>query len=463
MVQGSCATIQPFHFRFRSRLILPALFLSLALAWVNFLTTGRWANLPGSLERLEAALSMLPRSPPPRHLLSPIVATSAGACGLARPAALRYAWRAWLSLVAVLALRLPMSLWLQIPFKDDWTPLFQQAVNGVGLLKRGVVVGWNWWFLGGYPTSTDIAQNFGTVAFIPMTLLRRAARLPRAARRAVPRGPAFVWWDLRHEDRETRRVGNRARRLLRGRLLGPLGSSGDTNSLAGVCCAGLALVGSRARAAGLALGRTGLDAGADARAYTHAAFFVYAAIFLTSKRSIFAIAPRSCGWPWRRLVACRGAAGALGVAALSRLRQLQQHGLRSGRAVIGQRSLARSTTTSRSLRCRIAGSTITGAWRTSGCRVCCLAVLPGRRARAFLRGRGRHAAPASLQHVGGWCRLDRIQHMFPLLTAPAFAGFVLRFSGTRPLAPRCSCCSGCTCRRRRPIRHVAHCGTSTRR
>jgi hypothetical protein len=29
---------------------------------------------------------------------------------------------------------------------------------------------------------------------------------------------------------------------------------------------------------------------------------------------------------------------------------------------------------------------------------------------------------------------DRIQHMFPMLTAPAFAGFVLRFAGTRPLA-----------------------------
>ena len=62
-------------------------------------------------------------------------------------------------LVNSLLSRLPPSTWLQIPFRDDWTPLFQHAVSGVELMRRGVVVGWNWWFLGGYPTSTDIAQN----------------------------------------------------------------------------------------------------------------------------------------------------------------------------------------------------------------------------------------------------------------------------------------------------------------
>ena len=73
--------------------------------------------------------------------------------------------------------RISPAVWGQIPFKDDWTELFQQAANGVALLKRGVVVGWNWGLLGGYPTSTDIAQNFSTVEFLPMALFGDASAI----------------------------------------------------------------------------------------------------------------------------------------------------------------------------------------------------------------------------------------------------------------------------------------------
>ena len=52
--------------------------------------------------------------------------------------------------------------------------------------------------------------------------------------------PAFVWWDLRHEDRETASVATGLAGIFAAGYLGPLGSSGETNSLAGVCCAGLA-------------------------------------------------------------------------------------------------------------------------------------------------------------------------------------------------------------------------------
>ena len=43
----------------------------------------------------------------------------------------------------------------------------------MALLKRGVFVGWNWWLLGGYPTSTDIAQNFARARVCSDDDLRR--------------------------------------------------------------------------------------------------------------------------------------------------------------------------------------------------------------------------------------------------------------------------------------------------
>ncbi len=183
-----------------------ALGLTLLLAWANFLTTGRWAAQPGSLHGWRelwyggalAAASIL------FFLRSRKVGEPAR---LGVPTALAFLLIGAGVLVAAFFGRLPLSVWTQIPFKDDWTELFQQASNGVTLLRRGVVVGWNWWFLGGYPTSTDIAQNFGTAAFIPMTLF--GERLGYHVLHAVLflMVPVFVWIDLRHEDRETCRSG----------------------------------------------------------------------------------------------------------------------------------------------------------------------------------------------------------------------------------------------------------------
>ena len=96
--------------------------------------------------------------------------------------------------------------------------LFQHAVSGVELMRRGVVVGWNWWFLGGYPTSTDIAQNLAALAFIPMTLFgdRLGYHLLHVVLLLVV--PLYVWCDLGDEDRETRRVATGLDLLLRGRV-----------------------------------------------------------------------------------------------------------------------------------------------------------------------------------------------------------------------------------------------------
>ena len=146
-----------------------ALAIALAFAWVNFLSTGRWANLPGALQGWR-----LP------WYAAALVAATAGALWhrrrIGQPVSLGPAWLiVFLAagaalLVAAWGCRMSPAVWGQIPFKDDWTELYQQAVNGVALLKRGVVVGWNWGLFGGYPTSTDIAQNLGTVGFLPTTI-----------------------------------------------------------------------------------------------------------------------------------------------------------------------------------------------------------------------------------------------------------------------------------------------------
>ncbi len=126
-------------------------------------------------------------------------------------------------LLAAWGCRMSPAVWGQIPFKDDWTELFQQAANGVALLKRGVVVGWNWGLLGGYPTSTDIAQNLGTVGFLPMALL--GDRLGYHVLHAVMfvAIPLFLWWDLRDEPRDTRLAGTALGCFFAAGYSGPLG------------------------------------------------------------------------------------------------------------------------------------------------------------------------------------------------------------------------------------------------
>jgi hypothetical protein len=183
-------------------------------------------------------------------------------------------------LLASFLCRLPPSTWHQIPFKDDWTELFVQASNGVALLKRGVVVGWNWYFLGGYPTSTDLAQNFSLPAFVPMALFgdRVGYHVYHLALFLVV--PLVVWWDLRQENRETGWVAGGFAALFAAGYLGPLGSSGDTNSLTGVVCAALAVAGSRAAGLGRRWGAPLQLIGLTLAVVTHTAFFVYAGIYL---------------------------------------------------------------------------------------------------------------------------------------------------------------------------------------
>ena len=419
-----------------------ALALSLLLASINFLTTARWANEPGALHgwrRPWYALALL--------VVIALAVTGRRQIGtpvrIGRGPATVLALTGLGVLVYSLFSRLPLSTWDEIPFKDDWTPLYQQAVNGIALLKRGVVVGWNWWLLGGYPTSTDIAQNFGIVGFIPMTILGSQVGYHVLHVVLFVAVPAFVWWDLQSEDRDVRLVATGLAGFFSAGYFGAIGGSGDTNSLVGVFCAVPRHDGRPRRAPRPALGRAAHAARADARAL-HPHRFLRLCRDLPDDRG--GLLPRPAGvlpcGHCRRAGAGGGAPDALGIAALPSVCQLQQHRLRSRRAAELVAVRAEGLLQHRD---PVPAAPVVQR-------------LPQRR-QHLARLADRRRLPVGPGFTSALTRpvfyagaavvtqlllrfntpeagagFDRIQHMFPLLLAPALAGFVLRFAGTRRLA-----------------------------
>lgn len=263
-----------------------ALAISLLLSWLNFFGTTRWATVESSLHGW--------KEPWYAGLLACATALTVwGWRRLGQPIDPgRAAPRVFLAVGAAvitssLFVRLPVSVWTLIPFEDDWTPLFQVAVNGVRLMERGVVMGWNWAFLGGYPSSTDVAQSFALHVFLPMQLF--GDRVGFHVMHAVwfLSIPALVWWDLRQEDRTLGVVAGALACFLVAGLSVTLGKSGDVNSLAGLFGAGLALVGSRAARLGRRWGGPLLIVGLTAGLYAHIGFVAYAAIFLVLEAVYF--------------------------------------------------------------------------------------------------------------------------------------------------------------------------------
>jgi hypothetical protein len=414
---------------------ITGLTIGLVFAWLNFLTTARWASQPGALngwKRPWYALALI--------VVTALVISSRRHVG--RP--VRIGWWAHGLLIAGMAViatallcRLPPSSWLEIPFKDDWTPLYQQAVNGAALLRRGVVVGWNWSFLGGYPTSTDIAQNFAAVAFVPMSLL--GPRLGYHVFHVVLflAVPFFVWWDLRGDDRETRVAATGLACFFAAGYLGPIGSSGDTNSLVGVFCAGLAMMGGRAARLQQRWGGPVVLLGLTLALYSHAAFFVYAVIYLALEAAYFR--DRAAG-----VRLATAAPLALAAALPMHWESLRHAGFVSfNNTVYSPGEPVSWPSFARLLYYNVEILALPHRWFNDYrsvanvwlAAIVVMALQPGRRRVAF------YAVAAVLTQ--GLLRLntpeagagfDRIQHMLPLLVAPALAGFVLSFAGTRRLA-----------------------------
>ena len=413
-----------------------ALALSLALSWLNLVLTTRWAALPGSLHGWRLpwyAGALLAAS-----LLAITTRRVVGRpvrLGRAIPIALLIA--GIFSLVAAMVSRLPLSQWGQIPFKDDWTELFQQAVNGVRLMQRGTVVGWNWWLQGGYPTSTDIAQSFAAIAIVPMTLAgdRVGYHLLHAV--LFLSLPAFVWWDVHREDREAGLLAAGFAAIFTAGYFGTLGNSGDTNSLVGVFSAVLALTGSRAARLGHRWGGPALLLGLTLGFYSHVAFVVYAAIYLALEAAYF----RDRAAAIRLVVA----AAIAGVAALP----VYWESLRYS-AYVSFNNTVYDPATPRNWAAVLANiyynveilalpqrwfndyRSLANIWWPA---IFVFALRsPRTRVGFYAWATVLTQALLRLNTSEAGAVFDRIQHMLPVLEAPALAGLALGFGGTRRLA-----------------------------
>jgi len=413
-----------------------ALALTLALAWLNLLLTGRWAAVEGALHGWR-----LPWYSAALALATTLVATSrrrlGSAARIGRPAAVFFALLGLAWLVATLAAMLPPAQWNQIPFRDDWTELYQQSVNGVRLLRSGAVGGWNWWMLGGYPTSTDVSQNFALLAFLPMTIFGDRIGYHVLHVAVFLALPAMVWWDVRQEDGDAGLVAAGLTAIFVAGYSVTVGKSGDTNSLMGVFSATMALAGSRGARSRLPWGGAVLLLGLTFALYSHQAFFIYAVLFLALEAAYY----RDGRAALRLAVA---AAVALAAALPMYWESVRHHEYVSFNNTVFNPNLPTDWSAfPRLVFYNVQILLLPGRWFNDYrslanvfLPVLAFVAIAARRSRA-----GFYAAAALLTQlllrlntpVAG-AGFDRIQHMLPVLEGPALAGFVLLFAGSRKLA-----------------------------
>ena len=149
------------------------------------------------------------------------------------------------------------------------------------LLTEGAATGWNWFFLGGYQTSSDITQNLAALAALPIAVFGEALGFHVLHAVMFLALPAIVYADLRlagDRDGASLAAGLTCFTVLCFSYL--LVRSGDTNSLAGLCTTALALLGAHAAAAGRRWGGPVLVGAMALAGWSHVGFLIYAALLL---------------------------------------------------------------------------------------------------------------------------------------------------------------------------------------
>ena len=284
-----------------------ALVAALAMMWLNYAFTSRWAHIAGSVHGpkkplfvglliLTTALARMPWPAPRARLGWP--ARIAG-------------WSGVVALVVLFFIWFPLPTWTEIPFLDNWPARFQSTMDGIGLLRRGAFVGWQWHYLGGYHLSSDVTQSHAVLAFIPVLLAGPAVGFHALFLALFLSLPLLVFLDLRQphgtdarpstekggwhlprkgvsqlavlssgEDADTASIAAGLTAVATAGFSYLLLRSGDTNSLAGVAFTMLALTASGAAARGTRWGGPLLLAALVLLNYVHAGFLLYAGFFL---------------------------------------------------------------------------------------------------------------------------------------------------------------------------------------
>lgn len=265
-------------------MVLLALRASTVVWWANFLFTSRWAHVPGSLhgpKRLWFAAALIactvavwwPRRGDTSAAGAPLLSTRESSILAALGAGvLATAFLTWF----------PLRTWTLIPFLDDWAPRFQSTREFIQWFNAGWVAGWQWDFLGGYHTSSDVTQSLGLLGYLPMALLGDALGFHVLHVLLFAAVPFLVSRDLALGglDRSTRLVAVAAASLLAGNYSYFLIRSGDTNSLAGAVLVLAALVAAHAARLGRRWGGPALVTALVAVSYAHTGSFIYAMIYL---------------------------------------------------------------------------------------------------------------------------------------------------------------------------------------
>ena len=259
-----------------ARLVLLA---TLAVAWLNFLLTTKWATFAGALNGPKR----------PWYAFALVIASATALLGkrVGQPVGLPglrvLVVGGWLLLAAAFLFAFPPSTWSRIPFFDDWPPRFQSTVEGLRLLGRGAVTGWQWSFLGGYQTSADLSQSLTILGAIPMTMFGNRFGFHVLHAVLFAGIPLMVSLDIAADEnlsRDVKRLTAFFALVTAAGLFGTVTPSGDTNSIAGLFCAVLAMSGSRAARLGRRWGAPLLTLGLTLALYSHAAFFAYASVYL---------------------------------------------------------------------------------------------------------------------------------------------------------------------------------------